>query len=200
MRNINSDEDEGTPMIHGLSAPPREPNGRDLYITGEITDGMINTVVLPIMKFNKEDEKYKVREPINIYIHSPGGNTWVSLAIVDAIMNSETPVNTICLGYAASGAFYIMCAGHRRKALKNSSLMLHTASWGTWGKVPQMKSNIVELDNTEKKLITLLEQKTMINEKDFRSMSSHEWWMTTEEALEYQVIDEVIGVKKDVQT
>lgn len=180
-------------MLSLSSQTAREPEGRNLYVIGEVKEEMISTVVLPLINLNREDDKLKKREPINIYIYSPGGETWVSLAIIDSIKNSETPVNTICLGYAASAAFYILCAGHTRSALLNSSLMVHTATWGVMGKVPQMRSNMVEADSIEKRLIRFLKEKTLINEQDFKDMSSQEWWMTTEEALEYSVIDKVIG-------
>lgn len=170
-----------------------EPNGRDLYVFGEIDQPMINSIVLPILKFNKDDENLIKREPITIYIHSEGGSTWVALAIVDIILQSKTPVKTINLGYAASGAFLILAAGHHRVSYKNSSHMVHTVAWSLNGKAPEIRSNVVELDSLERRITQFLKEKTMIDESDLKRINSNEWWMESDEALEYMVIDEIIG-------
>lgn len=166
---------------------------RTIFLIGEIDDSIYDTAVIPIMKLNEKEKNFKTHEPIKIYISSEGGMLYGALALIDVIRKSEIPVHTYCIGWAASAAFMILLSGHKRFAYKNSSLMLHEASWGfNTDKVTTLKSNVKEIEHIEKTMIELLKEHTCITEGMYRENGSKEWWMDTQEALKLKVIDEII--------
>ncbi|HLO11196.1 MAG TPA: ATP-dependent Clp protease proteolytic subunit [Pseudoneobacillus sp.] len=166
---------------------------RSIFILGEIDDGIYNTAIIPIMKMNEKEKNFKTHEPIKLYISSEGGMLYHALALIDVMRNSEIPVHTYCMGWAASAAFMILCAGHKRFAYKNASLMLHEASWGfNTDKVTTLKSNVKEIENIEKRMIDLFKEHTCITEGMYKENGSKEWWMDTQEALKLRVIDEIL--------
>lgn len=166
---------------------------RTIFITGEIGEDLFNTAIIPIMKLNKQEKNFKTHEPIKIYIESEGGSLIHAFALIDIIRTSEIPIHVYGIGYVASAAFMILTAGHKRFAYRNTSFLFHEASWAMQqDKMTVMKSNVKEIENTEKRIVQHLGEFTEITEDMVRENESKEWWMDTQEALKLKVIDEIL--------
>jgi len=105
---------------------------RHLYLNGEVDDTIVDNVIYHIIRFNVLDKgiEQSKRQPIIIYINSPGGNLNDGLACIDAISTSITPVYTVNIGEAASAACYIFMAGHKRYSMPHSEFLIHEAFLG----------------------------------------------------------------------
>ena len=133
-------------------------------------------------------------KPINLYISSGGGNVWNMLGLYDYIHHCSTPVHTIATGITASAACILLCSGKRRFAYPNSSMLIHSVSSLSCGKVEEMKENLRQVEYRNEKMNRLLAERTKISvqrlsEKD---KLKEDWWITAEEALELGIIDEII--------
>lgn len=166
---------------------------REFWIDNEIDERLIKSIVRPIREINEMDANLRQVEPIHIYLFTPGGDLDVTMSIVDTIEMSRTPVYTHNMGRCSSGGFFILCAGHKRDSLPSASFMVHELRCGIQGTASQMRGSMKNVSMGDKVLLDLLKRKTLINERDFEKMGAVDWFMSAEEALEYGVIDEIIG-------
>lgn len=126
----------------------KNKEARMIWLFGEIDAATIDLVSV-IIEYNKEDEGIEIekRRPILLYINSPGGLLVESLAISDAILNSQTPVHGIVVGECSSGATIVYSACHKRFAYPSASFLLHQGSGGTGGTYVQTKAQQKHYDN-----------------------------------------------------
>ena len=117
---------------------------RKIMLNSEIDEDIVSTIVYTILRFNIIDKgkKPEDRKPIFIYINSPGGSVIDGLSLVDAITNSKTPVYTINLALAASMAFHIFIAGHKRFSMPNSIFLSHQGESASWGTASQVRERV----------------------------------------------------------
>ena len=152
-----------------------------------------------IMNFNQDDAKSEAedkdfkREPIEIYLNTPGGNLYETLVLCNIIKLSTTPIHTIVLGYAASAGALLTMSGHKRYAYTASSILIHQASGATSGKLNDMNDEIKHINKQSDRMRTFILEHTKITPKMFTKKQSKEWWVSAQEALELGVIDEIIG-------
>ena len=106
-------------------------NSRNLFLYQEVDNSIVKDLTTEILTFNEEDrtdrdsKKNFKEKPINLYINSYGGYVDAAFALINIIESSQTPINTICTGVAASAAFLIFLSGSNRKAYKESRMMYH---------------------------------------------------------------------------
>ncbi len=165
---------------------------RSFKLDDEINGSIRDSIIYPIIQMNEEEKNLKVHEPINIYISSPGGEISHTFALIDVIQNSEIPIHIYALGQICSAATFILASGHKRYGYKNSSYMIHNGSTTLSGKYHQIISNMVEIENTNSRVIRHFEKTTLITEAMLKEIDSNELWLTSEQALEYKLIDEII--------
>lgn len=175
---------------------------RKIIINHSIESQIVERVMFQIMNFNQADDKAQesipnyTREPIEIYINTPGGALYETLVLCNMIELSKTPVHTIVLGCAASAGALIAMAGHVRKAYPSSSILIHQASGITSGKVNDMNDELKHINKQSERMKQYIIEHTKITAKSYKNRQSKEWWVSAEEALELGVIDEIIGGKK----
>lgn len=133
------------------------------------------------------------KKSIKIYINSPGGSVFDGMSIYSSILKSKTPVDTYCVGMAASIAGVIFQAGRNRIMADYSKLMYHNPSGG------DDKSLNVILDS----LVTMITTRTGKDEKEVRSIMARETWIDSQEALEAGFCDKIedsgkINVKRKI--
>ena len=112
-----------------------DKTNRNFYIMGDIENDNIQLIIESIIDINNEDKDIKLgehREPIKIYINSPGGLSYPALSLYEIIMTSITPVHTIALGQVMSAALIIFAAGKERYCTRSSEFM-HHHSYTDWG-------------------------------------------------------------------
>jgi ATP-dependent Clp protease protease subunit len=165
---------------------------RILFLGGEVSDGVANSLVAQMLYLDSEDNS----KPIYLYINSPGGSVTAGLAIYDTMQYVKSDVVTICVGLAASMGAFLLGAGTKGKrlALPHSRIMIHQPLGGT----SQRQASDIEIEAKE-----ILRIKDMLNhsmadmtgqpfekiEKD----TDRDYFLSAAEAVEYGLIDRVIA-------
>jgi ATP-dependent Clp protease, protease subunit len=164
---------------------------------GEIEDENVNEVISLIYEINKQDEKKSIetREPIQLFLNSPGGHVYYGFGLVDCIEASQTPIHITVQGQAQSMALPILCVGHVRKMSKRSTLMYHEISWETGQeKLRYHKQEAAEGERMQQLYDNVILEYTGVTKKTLKSIKdrNQEWYITPDEALELGFIDEII--------
>lgn len=168
---------------------------RNLQLTSEIRHEHAILFCDTIRYWNELDDRANIpieeRQPIKIYIDSPGGDLDATLSIVDSITLSKTPVWTITIGSGDSGGFFIGLAGHKRIGYPHSSYLFHEGGCGNEGDAHKY---IQFVEFYKKKLSMLKElvlEKTDFSIDDYEEHRKDDLWLTAKDALRYKVIDEI---------
>lgn len=172
---------------------------RSIYINGEITTSEISYICFNLLHMLEEDDyndlniKDYVREPIKIYITSPGGEVDPSFGLIDIILNSKTPIYTYCVGYAHSMGLKIFLAGEKRFVYRHSTFAYHQLSSGYIGKY----EDIVDYANLYEDIQTTIEEyvleRTNIEREKLIEVRKHktDWFISAKEAI-------VLGIATDI--
>lgn len=138
------------------------------------------------------------QKDIQIYFNTPGGSVYAGLAIYDTMQFISSDVGTICTGMAASMGAVLLCAGTKgkRSALKHSRIMIHQPMGGTQGQVSEMEISLREIQKSKKELYSIIAEHTGNPYDKVEKDSDRDYWMTSAEALEYGMIDEVLSRQK----
>lgn len=185
----------------------RELEDRRLYLYGEIESidfeskcmyagvSMTSKLVERILDFNRADEGIPIdkREPIRLYINSPGGEVTEGFALVSAIRLSKTPVYTVNVGEWCSMAFMIGIAGDRRFSLPYMTFLMHEGTSfvvGSAGKAHD-RAKFNERFKNEVMRAHVLECSKM-TASQYDALERVEFYMLPEDALEYGFIDEIV--------
>jgi ATP-dependent Clp protease protease subunit len=151
-------------------------------------------LIYMILRCNREDKGKDVdeRQPIKIFIDSPGGDMTFMWTIINMIETSQTPVWTInyCTAYSAAGD--LLAAGHKRFALPGTTVMIHSGSCMYGGTVEQAESMKKYFDKLGKKVTDYFLSHTKIDPKMFKKKAPSDWYLDEKDMLEYGIIDEII--------
>ena len=133
------------------------------------------------------------REPIRLYINSPGGDVTEGFALISAMELSKTPIHTINMGQWSSMAFLIGIAGHKRFSLPKASFLMHDGSIFLYGSANKVKDRIEFENRVEDEVVKpfVLEHSKM-SEEEYDKLDRKEFYMLAKDALKYGFIDEVI--------
>jgi ATP-dependent Clp protease protease subunit len=165
---------------------------RIIFLGYPINDEVANIVTAQMLFLESTD---RTRD-IQMYINSPGGNVYSGLGMYDT-MNYITPdVSTICIGMAASMAAVLLCAGTqgKRTALKHSRVMLHQPSGAIGGQGSDIEITVQEIKKIKKNLYDAISVHTGKTVKQVEKDCDRDYWLTSEEAKEYGIVDEVLLV------
>ena len=162
---------------------------RIIFITDTIEDNMANLIIAQLLFLESEDPE----RDIYLYLNSPGGVVTSGLAIYDTMQYLKAPVNTVCIGQAASMGAVLLAAGAKGKrfALPNARIMIHQGSGGFRGNTPDVIIQVKELETLVDKLIGILAQHTGKEPEAVRHDSERDRFMSAAEAKEYGLIDDV---------
>lgn len=168
---------------------------RIIFMGTAINDQVANIVQAQLLFLESTDAK----KDIQIYINSPGGSVYAGLGIYDTMQMVAPDVATICTGIAASMAAVLLCAGTagKRTALKHSRIMIHQPMSGTQGQVADMEIALKETLRVRDELYNILSKHTGQTFEKIAADSDRDYWMRSEEAKEYGMIDEVLVSKKN---
>jgi ATP-dependent Clp protease protease subunit len=135
---------------------------------------------------------------IQIYINSPGGSVYAGLGIYDTMQYIAPDVATICTGMAASMAAVLLCAGAKgkRAALKHSRVMIHQPSGGAQGVASDMEINLREMLKVKNELYEIISKHSGQSFDWVEKSSDRDYWMSSADAKEYGMVDEVLIGKK----
>lgn len=173
---------------------------RILIFNSDVDDSNIENYLMYIIKWNQEDKNLPVekRKPIRIYINSGGGDVMVSTVIIDVIANSKTPVYGICFGVAASAAYHVFLACHKRYGFKNSIFLQHDGGINinqTSSKARDTMNFLSDLENRMKQNVLL---RTTMSEEYYDKVYDQEFWMLADKAKSFGIVDYIIGEDCDI--
>jgi ATP-dependent Clp protease, protease subunit len=164
---------------------------RIIFLGDEVSDTSASLVVAQILFLESEDPT----KDINLYINSPGGSVTAGMAIYDTMQYVKCDVSTICVGLAASMGAFLLAGGAKGKryALPNAEIMIHQPSGGAQGQASEISIVAEQILRTKKRLNELLAANTGKPLEVIERDTDRDNYMTSEEAKEYGIIDNVIS-------
>ena len=165
---------------------------RIVILSGEIDDGLANSVVAQLLYLDSINH-----DAINLYINSPGGSITSGMAIYDTMNYIKSKVSTICIGMAASMAAFLLSSGERgmRFCLPNSEVMIHQPLGGAKGQATEIQIAAERILKLKSKLNKILSFNTGQSLEKIQNDTERDYFLSANEALEYGIIDKVIGQK-----
>ncbi len=169
-------------------------NERIIFLGGPIDDHVANLVIAQLLYLDHEDPK----KDIYLYINSPGGSVTAGLAIIDTMNFIKSDVSTICVGIAASMGALILSSGQKGKrfTLPNSEVMIHQVMGGAEGQASDIAINAKHILRTKDTLNKILASNTGKKIDQVEKDSDRDYWMTSDEAKKYGIIDDIISKPK----
>lgn len=163
---------------------------RIIFLGLPIDDYVANVIQAQLLYLDSADPG----KDIQIYFNSPGGSVHAGLGIYDTMQFINSDVATICTGMAASMAAVLLCAGEtgKRSALKHSRVMIHQPMGGTQGQASDIEITTREILKLKKELYSIISDHSGKPFKEVEKDSDRDYWMTSEEALAYGMVDEVL--------
>lgn len=158
---------------------------RIIFIDSAINDELANGVIAQMLYLDSLNH-----DPISLYINSPGGSVYDGLAIYDVANLLKSPINTVCVGHAASMACILMLIGKERSMTKHARIMMHQPSGGVIGNAKEIEITYQEIEKLKKELYSIIEEKTNI--VDAEELFKWDVWYTSVEALEKGLITKIL--------
>jgi ATP-dependent Clp protease protease subunit len=164
---------------------------RIIFLGAQINDDLANIVIAQLL-FLEADAPGK---DIQLYINSPGGDVSAGLAIYDTMQHLTSPVNTICMGMAASMGCFLLATGRKgkRSALPHARIMMHQPWGGTAkGTAADIEIAAKEIIYLRAKMFELLGKHTGQPLERIEREFDRDRYMSAEEAMRYGIIDKVV--------
>ena len=163
---------------------------RIIFLGTPIDDYIANIVQAQLLFLESADPK----KDIQIYFNSPGGSVHAGLGIYDTMQYISSDVATICTGMAASMGAVLLTAGAKgkRSALKHSRIMIHQPMGGAQGQASDIEITAREIMKLKKELYDIIANHSGKSYKQVEKDADRDYWMTSTEAKEYGMIDDVL--------
>ncbi|MEG1935078.1 MAG: ATP-dependent Clp protease proteolytic subunit, partial [Rikenellaceae bacterium] len=163
---------------------------RIIFLGCPIYDDAANIIQAQLLFLEANDQERDVQ----IYINSPGGSVTAGLGIYDTMQLVTPDVSTICTGLAASMAAVLLTAGAKgkRSALKHSRVMIHQPLGGAEGQASDIEITAREIIKTKKELYEIISLHSGVSVKKIAADSDRDFWMSSEAAVKYGLIDNVL--------
>ncbi|MCI6179844.1 MAG: ATP-dependent Clp endopeptidase proteolytic subunit ClpP [Treponema porcinum] len=167
---------------------------RIIFVDGEINDTTADLVVAQILFLESENPD----KDISIYINSPGGSVTAGLAIYDTMQYVKCPVQTICLGQAASMGAFLLAGGSKGKryALPSSRVMIHQPWGGVEGQESDISVQAREIQRLKELTIQHFSEHTGKSADVVAADMERDFYMTAQDALNYGIVDHVMDRRK----
>src|SRR6266545_2324332 len=163
---------------------------RIVILGSAVTDEVAGIIAAQFLFLESEDPD----KDVHFYINSPGGSVTAGLAIYDTMQYIRPDVSTLCLGQAASMAAWLLAAGAKGKryALPHARIMLHQPLGGVQGQASDIDIQAREILRLREQLNNILTKHTGQNLKRVERDTDRDLFLTSKQAQEYGIIDEVI--------
>lgn len=162
---------------------------RIVFLGSAVDDDVANIIIAQFLFLESEDPD----KDIQLYINSPGGVVTAGLAIYDTLQYVRCTVSTICIGQAASMGALLLCAGEkgRRYALPHSRIMIHQPHGGARGFASDIEIQAKEIRHLKEVCIDILVHATNKTREDIGRDIDRDFYMGSQQAKDYGLIDEV---------
>lgn len=163
---------------------------RIIFLGTPIDDYIANIIQAQLLFLESTDPS----KDIQIYFNSPGGSVHAGLGIYDTMQYISPDIATICTGMAASMGAVLLTAGTKgkRSALKHSRIMIHQPMGGTQGQASDIEITAREILKLKKELYDIIAKHSENTYEKVEKDSDRDYWMTSEEAKEYGMIDDIL--------
>ena len=167
---------------------------RIIFLGTSINDQVANIIQAQLLFLESTDSS----KDIQIYINSPGGGVYAGLGIYDTMQLIKPDVATICTGMAASMGAVLLCAGQKgkRSGLTHSRVMIHQPVGGAHGQASDIEITAKEILSLKEELYNIISKHTGQDYKKVYADSDRDYWMKSDKALEYGMIDEILTKQK----
>ena len=168
---------------------------RIIMLGTPINDQVANVIIAQLLFLEREDPD----KDISLYIQSPGGVINSGLAIYDTMQLIKPDVSTICVGVAASMATVLLSAGTKGKryALPNATIHMHQAFGGAQGQAADVEIAAREIMRLQDVIRNILSKHTGQTLEKIAHDSDRDFYLNPEQAVEYGLVDEILGKKPD---
>lgn len=163
---------------------------RIVFLGGTMDDQLANSIIAQLLFLEHENPK----KDIMMYINSPGGSVHAGLAVYDTMRHIQPDVSTICVGMAASMGAFLLAGGEKGKrfALPNSRIMIHQVMGGAEGQASDIEITAKEIVRVKQLLNKIMAENTGKPIKTVEKDTDRDYYMTSEEARKYGIIDRII--------
>ncbi|HZL06938.1 MAG TPA: ATP-dependent Clp endopeptidase proteolytic subunit ClpP [Coriobacteriia bacterium] len=166
-------------------------NERIVFLGTPITDEIANLIVAQLLHLQAEDPD----KDISLYINSPGGSVYAGLAIYDTMQYVKPDIQTICVGIAMSMGALLLSGGAegKRLSLPNAKILIHQVSSSFQGQASDIEIHAREIIDVRRRLDEIIAKHTGQSYDKVRTDTERDYFMSSEEAKEYGIIDRVIS-------
>ncbi len=167
---------------------------RVIFLGVPIDDDVANIIQAQLLFLASTDSS----ADISLYLNTPGGQVSSGLAIYDTMQIIAPDVATICTGMAASMGSVLLCAGAKgkRSALPHSKVLIHQPLGGAKGQASDIEIAAREILKTKQELYSIISEHSGQSIEKITADADRDFWMSSREALEYGMIDEILSKKK----
>ena len=184
--------------VRGIQLIPLEDallEKRELYLTNEVNANTTNELIMQLRYLDSIDPK----TPITLYVNSPGGEVTSGLALFDVIKTITAPVNTVCIGTAASMGAIIFLAGKKREMYPHTRLMIHDPAYGDGSlagrKSHELQHKLDKLNETREALAAIIAEVTNEPMDEIYEITAEDTYFSAKEALEFGLSTNTITLK-----
>ncbi len=163
---------------------------RIIFLGVPIDDTVANIIQAQLLFLESTDPA----KDIQIYFNTPGGSVHAGLGIYDTMQYITAHISTICTGMAASMGAVLLTAGEKgkRSALRHSRIMIHQPMGGASGQASDIEITAREIMKIKKELYTIIAEHSGKTYEQVEHDSDRDYWMTSNEAVDYGMIDEIL--------
>jgi ATP-dependent Clp protease protease subunit len=167
---------------------------RIVFINGEINDDVSALVCAQLLSLESDNPD----KEISLYINSPGGVVTSGFAIYDTMQYISCPVSTVCMGFAASMASFLLMAGTagRRISLPNATILLHQPLGGFQGQASDIQRHAERMGQTKRHMAELYAQHCGRTYEEVERTLDRDHFMTAREAQAWGIVDHVFDTRK----
>lgn len=171
---------------------------RIVFLGTQIDDQVANVIVAQLLYLNSQDPK----QPINLYINSPGGSVYAGLAIYDAMQMIQAPVSTVAVGVSASMGTALLTSGHKGKryALPHATIHMHPTGGGAHGYTEDVRIATREQERLQVQLFHLMGKHSGHTWQEIEEYFLRDRYLNALEAKAFGLVDEVLGDVSDIIT
>lgn len=169
---------------------------RVIFLTGEVEDHMADLIVAQLLFLESDDPD----KDIYLYINSPGGVVTAGMAIYDTMQYIKPDVCTLCMGQACSMGSFLLSGGAKGKrfSLPNARIMIHQPLGGFKGQATDIMIHAQETQRIKQTLNSILAKNTGKSIEDITRDTERDNFMSSQEALDYGLIDKVITSRNEI--
>ncbi len=187
--DIRAEAEETAPEKNGLATSQKFLEARTVLIFGEITQKLAQTVSAQLIYLN-----FLNKNPIKVYVNSPGGHVESGDTIHDLIQFIEAPVTIIGTGWVASAGTHIFLAvpKERRLCLPNTRFLIHQPAGGVRGQSTDVQIAAKEILKMRERLARIISERTGQSYDKVTLDMERDYWMSADEAIAYGLTGRII--------